>query len=446
MGQHGHYSRCPRAGAAAARRSLRNGAHPRSERSQRGRHRRSRPPSSRRCRVPREARRASSGGGGTCAQRLVARDHVRRPRALDGQLAADLAQTLEERPVISYAGARVAGRLVAQQVDRLPGPRCRAPAARAPLHGERERLSGRLLKHLDRARTERHRGELPLRLAEVAAADELADDVLDVRDGLAGKRPEPRHLVEPVLPDTLGIGPMERIGHQRTAKTAAGGAHEQHRLARDGGHILRFGGIGAVGAVTTTTGRPFRARGGTRRAMSRSGGGLHTERALVPKVAQYVRAQASRGLAVALHCGEQAIAVLPCPLARIIIQLALIVAAIDQIAPQPEVVAVPEQMTLRRVTVAPSTACLLVVRLDALGHVVVDHIAHVGLVDPHAKRIGRHDNGHKVVDKRRLVLSPLVGSHTRMVAPHADARRRELASQRESELIHRPARRTVDDS
>jgi hypothetical protein len=52
--------------------------------------------------------------------------------------------------------------------------------------------------------------------------------------------------------------------------------------------------------------------------------------------------------------------------------------------------------------VATCSAGLLVVALDVLGAVVVDHEAHVGLVDAHAERDGGHDDLDLVAQERVL--------------------------------------------
>ena len=54
---------------------------------------------------------------------------------------------------------------------------------------------------------------------------------------------------------------------------------------------------------------------------------------------------------------------------------------------------------VRRRAVAPGPAQFLVIRFHVAGQVGVEHVAHVGFVDPHAERDGRgHDRacfGHE---------------------------------------------------
>ena len=103
-------------------------------------------------------------------------------------------------------------------------------------------------------------------------------------------------------------------------------------------------------------------------------------------------------------------------------------------------------MAARRVAVAPRAARLLVVGLDALGDVVVDHVAHIGLVDAHAERIGGDYDGHDVRDERLLVLGALAIGHARVVAPDRDTARPERVRKVSRKLIDRLARGAVHDA
>ena len=66
-----------------------------------------------------------------------------------------------------------------------------------------------------------------------------------------------------------------------------------------------------------------------------------------------------------------------------------------------------EEDALRRLPIPAGPAGLLVVGLQALGHVVVDDKTHVGLVDAHAEGVGGHHHRFAVVLKVVLVLPPL---------------------------------------
>ena len=70
-------------------------------------------------------------------------------------------------------------------------------------------------------------------------------------------------------------------------------------------------------------------------------------------------------------------------------------------APQPDVLAAVEEHGVGRLAVAARAAELLVVGVERLGGVGVDHTAHVGLVDAHAERGRGHDDvevaGHEAL-------------------------------------------------
>ena len=78
-------------------------------------------------------------------------------------------------------------------------------------------------------------------------------------------------------------------------------------------------------------------------------------------------------------------------------------------------------MAAGRIAIAAGAARLLVVGLDALGHVVVDDVAHVGLVDAHAKGVGGNHHLDIVIDKGALTLTTGVVAHAGMVAANANA-------------------------
>ena len=145
-------------------------------------------------------------------------------------------------------------------------------------------------------------------------------------------------------------------------------------------------------------------------------------RSLVAKVAQHVFAQAAGGITVALHLAEQAIAVLERPRALLVIERFVgRIAAINQKAAHAKIVAVPQQMAARRIAVAAGAARLLIVGLDALGHVVVNHVTNVGFVDAHAKSVSGDHHLDVIIDKGALALAAGVVAHAGMVATHANA-------------------------
>ena len=95
-------------------------------------------------------------------------------------------------------------------------------------------------------------------------------------------------------------------------------------------------------------------------------------------------------------------------------------------------------MAARRIAIAAGAARLLIVGLDALGHVVVNHVTNVGFVDAHAKGVGGDHHLDVVVDKGALALATGVVAHTGVITAHANAagaqRLGKLACQRVDRL------------
>ena len=103
-------------------------------------------------------------------------------------------------------------------------------------------------------------------------------------------------------------------------------------------------------------------------------------------------------------------------------------------------------MTAGRIAIAASAARLLVVRFNALGHVVVNHIAHVGLVDAHAKGVGGNHHLNVVVDKGALALAAGVVAHASMVAANANAAGAQRLGKLACQRIDRLAGRAIHDA
>ena len=170
-------------------------------------------------------------------------------------------------------------------------------------------------------------------------------------------------------------------------------------------------------------------------------------RGLVAKVAQHIFAQAAGSIAVALHLAEQAVTVLERPRALLVVErLVGSITAVDQKAAHTEIVAVPQQVAACRIAIAAGASRLLVVRLDALGHVVVDHVAHVGLVDAHAKGVGGNHHLDIVVDKGALALAAGVIAHAGMVAANANAAGAQRFGKIACQRIDRLAGRAIHDA
>jgi hypothetical protein len=63
--------------------------------------------------------------------------------------------------------------------------------------------------------------------------------------------------------------------------------------------------------------------------------------------------------------------------------------------------------TIPRLSVSACSACLLIIGLKTLGHIVVNDKAHIGLVNAHAEGIGGNHDPATVVDKVLLILMAL---------------------------------------
>ena len=97
---------------------------------------------------------------------------------------------------------------------------------------------------------------------------------------------------------------------------------------------------------------------------------------------------------------------------------------------------------VRRAAVPPGPAGLLVVGLQALGHVVVNHKGDVGLVDPHTEGVGGHHHRAAVVLKVLLVLPPLLLGQARVVPGGGHP----LVPQRLADLVHGGPGGAVDNA
>ncbi len=101
-----------------------------------------------------------------------------------------------------------------------------------------------------------------------------------------------------------------------------------------------------------------------------------------------------------------------------------------------------QQQAVGAQPVSPGPADLLVIAFDALGQVVVQHKAHVGLVDPHAKGDGGDDDLHIVADEQLLVVFALLIGQPGVIGAHG----KPFALQQAGQVIHLVARKAVNDA
>ena len=98
-----------------------------------------------------------------------------------------------------------------------------------------------------------------------------------------------------------------------------------------------------------------------------------------------------------------------------------VVDLVDEEDVQALVAVLGEQHAARGQAVAPAAPGLLVVGLERGRHRLVDHRAHVGLVDAHAERVRRDDHRRLAGHERPLRLGARLALHARVVGGHRAA-------------------------
>ena len=160
------------------------------------------------------------------------------------------------------------------------------------------------------------------------------------------------------------------------------------------------------------------------------------------EIVQNCPAQTARGAAVGRH-GVQAAVVLGADGGAFLRGQGLVPAAVlDKIAGGGNVRRREQQDAVRRGAVPPGTAGLLVVGLQALGHVVVDDEGDVGLVDAHAESVGGHHHRPAVELEVVLIAAALGVGQAGVVAGGGQAG----GAQRIADLFHIGAGGAVDDA
>ncbi len=103
---------------------------------------------------------------------------------------------------------------------------------------------------------------------------------------------------------------------------------------------------------------------------------------------------------------------------------------------------VKQQQGLGRQTISTGAAGLLVVGLDILGRVVMDHETHVGFVDAHAERHGRHHHLDVIAQEGLLHAGSFVTRQARVIAGGPNT----AAAQEASDLFGAIATGAIDDA
>ena len=159
------------------------------------------------------------------------------------------------------------------------------------------------------------------------------------------------------------------------------------------------------------------------------------------EVVQDAAPEAGGGPAVPGHGAEPLVVVPPDRLPRLGGQL-LIASVLDEEPGGGNVPRRVQEDAVRRLAVPPGPARLLVVGLQAFGHVVVDHVADVGLVDAHAEGVGGHHHGFAVELEVVLIPLALLRLQPRVVAGGGHP----SGLQRLAHLLHPAAGGAVDDA
>ena len=118
------------------------------------------------------------------------------------------------------------------------------------------------------------------------------------------------------------------------------------------------------------------------------------------------------------------------------------VVAVDEKFLRAGVGEVEHQFALRGFTVAPGASRLLVIGLDAAGHVEVGDKAHVGAVDSHAEGVRRHDHVVAAVEKDILRPFPVLVLHPAVVGDEFHAH----AGKGGADFLDLFPRRAIDDA
>ena len=160
------------------------------------------------------------------------------------------------------------------------------------------------------------------------------------------------------------------------------------------------------------------------------------------EVIEQIPAQAAGGLAVAGHLLEADEVLRLHGLPLLVGQLVVFRLVEDQVFGRRDVAGRKEQDAVGGSAVASGAAGLLIICLHALGHVAVDDVGNVRLVDAHAEGVRGDHDGAAVADEILLILPPLVRAESGVVARGGET----AALQQLADLLDALARGTVDDA
>ena len=160
------------------------------------------------------------------------------------------------------------------------------------------------------------------------------------------------------------------------------------------------------------------------------------------EIIEQIPAQAAGGLAVAGHLLEADEVLRLHGLPLLVGQLVVFRLVEDQVFGRRDVAGRKEQDAVGGSAVASGAAGLLIICLHALGHVAVDDVGNVRLVDAHAEGVRGDHDGAAVADEILLILPPLVRAESGVVTRGGET----AALQQLADLLDALARGTVDDA
>ena len=101
-----------------------------------------------------------------------------------------------------------------------------------------------------------------------------------------------------------------------------------------------------------------------------------------------------------------------------------------------------ERDTFAFTTITTCTSSLLIVAFEALGHVVVDDITHIGFVDAHSESDGSYDDIDIFLEEGVLILAAHSRVHAGMIGQRLDV----VGLKYLGEFLNLLAREAIDDS
>ena len=254
-------------------------------------------------------------------------------------------------------------------------------------------------------------GIFPIGLVEIAVVDALADHVADFRQSEIAEHAEGRIMFKAIAADLGVLASLEDVADHGHAEAPFQFIDAEADTAYLFGHVFFNRLLVAVAAFLAAL-----------------------PRRMFAEIGQDIMAQAVIAFAVTDHGVEQA--EFDGLLLRVVDGL------FDEELLDHDVLAAEEEDTFPRRAVAAGPARFLVVAFDVLGHLVMDDVADVALVDAHAESVGSDDDLEPVIRKGVLHGPAHVVAEAGMIAAGPDAPPRQLFI----DAVHFLARRRIDDA